>query len=305
MSEQLAATKKASVKSKLQARYEELLEDIEHTKAAQKNLEDGLRAIMPRIMKEIRPLLSQRDALIRQRLLRLDELADELGPGKYDRVWLDAYLSEQAGHVFDRSGSVDNAFADLVRKYVGEIKMLGEAVAESGKNFDPLIKKQANKQQEALKQDARAIYLRLVKKYHPDRELNEADKGWKTELVQRVAQAHQENDFLTLLKLQIEYLEEEETDARFLAEDMLRRYSKILQRQLDDIKDEVDYLRAGSMGVLEEFFNWNDTFSERKFRNFKKSVRAQSAAIQADLNNSKTYAETWFKEWVKAIKAYQ
>lgn len=346
--------RKASTKSRLQTRYEKLLQDIEQNKAAQKNLEEGLRAAVPRIQKEIRPLLSERDALFRQRLLRLDELADEIGLGKYNREWFETYMIEQTGELLDRIGFGDEGLRDLLEKYAGESIMpdaeemepiiqqfkdeLGidldaeeliskgmdnfmrehadeiqqkmaerrEAEeAEEVRNFDPSAKKKGDKQQEALKQDAKAIYMRLVKKYHPDREPDEAEKGRKTELIQRVTQAYQENDFLTLLKLQIEYLEEEETDASFLAEDMLKRYNKILLKQLNEIKGEIDFLKYSSMGLFEDFFDRNDKFSERKFRSFKKNVREQTAIIQADINESKKREKGWFKDRIKEIKAYQ
>ncbi len=144
-----------------------------------------------------------------------------------------------------------------------------------------------------------------MKKYHPDREPDEAAKAHKTELIQRVTNAYQENDFLTLLKLQIEYLEEEEADASFLAEDMLKRYNKILQKQLNEIKQEVDYLKYSSMGMYEDFFGVGDKFSERKFKNFKKKLREEISLIQDDLNASNKRKKSWFKERIKAIKAYQ
>ena len=354
MKKNLVTKKQATTRSKLQTRYEKLLKDIEDNQAARKNLEEGMQMVVPRIQKEIRPLLSERDVVVKKRLIRLDELADELGIGKYNREWFDDYMAEQTGEMLNRVGFGDEELKKLFEKYAGEsllpdeealapmvqqfrdefgievdlkemvdrgvdnfLNEHGEEIrkrmfekqeakeAEEMNNFDPAAKKKVSKQQQALMQDAKAIYLRLVKKYHPDRETNEAAKAQKTELIQRVTNAYQENDFLTLLKLQIEYLEEEEADASFLAEDMLKRYNKILQKQLNEIKQEIDYLKYSSMGMYEDFFGAGDKFSERKFKNFKKKLREEIDRAQADLNDSKKRKKGWFKDWIKEIKAYQ
>ncbi len=346
--------KQATTKSKLQARYEKLLKDIEENKSLQQNMEQGLRTVVPRIQSEMQPLLSERDKLLRNRLLRLDELADELGIGKYNRDWFEGYMADQASELLNKNGYGDEVLKGLFEKYAGEPllpdeedlapmaqqfkdefgididlrEMVDKGVdnfmrehseemqkkmfekreaeeAEELKNFDPDAQKKVNKQQQALLQDAKAIYLRLVKKYHPDREPDEAAKIQKTELIQRVTKAYQENDFLTLLKLQIEYIEEEEADASFLAEDMFKRYNKILQKQLNEIKEEIDFLKYSSMGLFEDFFDKNNAFSERKFKSFKKKIREEITMIQDDLNDSRKRKKGWFKDWIKEIKAYQ
>ena len=120
-----------------------------------------------------------------------------------------------------------------------------------------------------------------------------------------MTKAYQEKDFLALLNLQIEYLEEDEADAGFLAGDMLKRYNKILQKQLNEIKAEIDFLKHSSMDLLEDFFDQNNAFSARKFKDFKKRLRAEISMIQADLNDSRKRQKGWFKDWVTEIKAYQ
>jgi hypothetical protein len=351
----LVHKKNVTAKSRLLARYEQLLKDIGVNQALQQTLEQGLQMAVPRIQREMKPLLAERDTLFRSRLLRLDALADELGVGKYDREWFEGYMAEQAKDLLNRNGYGDGLLKELFEKYAGEpllsdqknlapmARQLKEEfgddidlneLVEKGidhfmrehsteiqkkrlekqeadetddlKNFDPSAAQQKiNKQQQALLQDAKAIYLRLVKKYHPDRETDEAAKIQKTVLIQRVTKAYQEKDFLALLKLQIEYVEEEEADASLLAEDMLKRYNTILQKQLNEIRREIDYLKYSSLGLFEDFFDQNNAFSERKFRDFKKKLRAEILMIQADLNDSRKYPKVWFKDWVKGIKAYQ
>ena len=64
-----------------------------------------------------------------------------------------------------------------------------------------------------LKSLRRCFYLDLVKTFHPDRELDEAEKIRKTAIMQRVTDAYEKNDLLVLLELQLEF---ERIDAQSL-----------------------------------------------------------------------------------------
>jgi len=74
MKKELINKKQASTKSKLQVKYEKLLKDIEQQKGLQRNLEEGIKTIMPRIENELRPLIEKKNDLIRERLIRLDRV---------------------------------------------------------------------------------------------------------------------------------------------------------------------------------------------------------------------------------------
>ncbi len=347
MKKDLVTTKQISTKSRLLNRYEELLRGIEENKNKRRDLDEGLRLIVLRIRSKIRPMLNERDLLIRKRLFRLDELAGEFGTDKHTRKYFEAYMVEQTAEMLDRIGFGDTELRQLFEKYAGDSlvsnakamapiaqqfrdafgvdidlqeivdkgvdQFLSEHSGELRKRqemqdaqdlerFDPAAKQKVSTHQKALLQDSRSIYMSLVKKYHPDRETDEAAKIQKTEFIQRITKAYRENDFLTLLKLQIEYLEEGETDAKMLADDMLKRYNKILQKQLDEIKQEIDHLKVTNKELFEDFFGFDGKFNERKFKKIKKMLREELERTQTDLNYSKTHSEAWFNQWIKAIK---
>jgi hypothetical protein len=175
-----------------------------------------------------------------------------------------------------------------------------EKEAEDLNNYDAVTKKKVSKQDQLLMQDAKAIYLRLMKKYHPDRELDEAIKIKYTEISQQVTTAYK-----TLLQLQIEHIEEQETDADFLAEDMLKRYNKILQKQLNEIGEEIDFMKYNSMGLFDAFFDKNNKFSLRMFNRHKKELQIEIEDVQEDIKASYKRKKGWFKEWIKEVKEYQ
>ncbi|HEU4601865.1 MAG TPA: hypothetical protein VFS24_07845 [Steroidobacteraceae bacterium] len=85
----------------------------------------------------------------------------------------------------------------------------------------------------------REIYRRLVSSLHPDRESDPQRREQKNELMQRVNQAYEANDLLTLLEVQLEI---DQIDAEELANasaERLRQYNKVLAEQLREIKEEL------------------------------------------------------------------
>ena len=165
--------------------------------------------------------------------------------------------------------------ADLIKKETGfntdleEMKAKGfQKYVEENKEkwgiFKPNSKKKSKKKVKAeqleeeenkiLAMDAKAIYFRLIKKYHPDLQQDTEIQLEYTEISKRVTKAYKENDFMTLLLLQIEYLDDNDLDASFLADDMLKRYTKILQAQLTAINKTLEMVKNSSQGLFEHFF---------------------------------------------------
>lgn len=87
----------------------------------------------------------------------------------------------------------------------------------------------------------REVYRKLVSALHPDREPDAAARKKKTALMQRVNQAYDANDLLTLLALQLEI---EQIDAAHLANvtpQRLAHYVQILREQLAELEAELEH----------------------------------------------------------------
>ncbi|REA57643.1 hypothetical protein DSL64_23170 [Dyadobacter luteus] len=95
--------------------------------------------------------------------------------------------------------------------------------------------KQQLDQQKTTK-SVRTVYMDLVKAFHPDRESDEAEKVRKTEIMQRVTLAYQQNDLMTLLKLQIEFDQIGEEHLEKLTKNQLNYYNKVLSQQIADLE---------------------------------------------------------------------
>jgi hypothetical protein len=89
-------------------------------------------------------------------------------------------------------------------------------------------------------QSMRDIYRKLVSALHPDREPDPQARDRKTALMQRVNQAYEKDDLLSLLGLQLEI---EQIDAAHLAAvppQRLEHYNQVLREQLAGLEGELE-----------------------------------------------------------------
>jgi hypothetical protein len=87
----------------------------------------------------------------------------------------------------------------------------------------------------------REVYRKLVSALHPDREPDTKERERKTGLMQRVNQAYEKKDLLQLLELQLELEQIDAATIANLSEDRLKHFNKILQDQLTELQDEIEY----------------------------------------------------------------
>ncbi|HWI09868.1 MAG TPA: hypothetical protein VNU48_00900 [Burkholderiaceae bacterium] len=100
---------------------------------------------------------------------------------------------------------------------------------------------QARREQAAAEvgQSVREVYRKLASALHPDREAEPQARQRKTLLMQRVNQAYDANDLLTLLGLQLEI---EQIDAEHLASvpaQRLAHFNQVLREQLAELDTEL------------------------------------------------------------------
>jgi hypothetical protein len=104
-------------------------------------------------------------------------------------------------------------------------------------------------EEEKVTQSIREIFRQLASALHPDREPNPAERERKTELMQKANAAYASNDLFALLALQLQI---EQLDAASIANvsaSRLMAYSKILSKQLSDLREEA--------GQLEDRFRYS------------------------------------------------
>ena len=92
-----------------------------------------------------------------------------------------------------------------------------------------------------VSQSLREVFRKLVSVLHPDREPDAQQRERKNRLMQRVNQAYEANDLLTLLGLQLEIAQ---IDAKQLSSsERLGQYNEVLREQLTDLEAQVNSMR--------------------------------------------------------------
>ena len=107
--------------------------------------------------------------------------------------------------------------------------------------------KQQEKREQAAKmaaQSLKTVYLKITAMIHPDREPNEAKKLDKTELLQKVNEAHAEQDLFYLLKLQLQLETNKGLSSKVLSSEQVKFYQLALEAQSQSFQGQLDEIFA-------------------------------------------------------------
>lgn len=127
-------------------------------------------------------------------------------------------------------------------RLAGKIKQRQEQVeAPRRKKTAKQLAKEARESEEVahVSKSVQAVYRQLVAALHPDREPDPAERERKTELMKKVTVAYGNKDLLQLLELQLAVEQIGQGALNNIAEDRLKHYNKVLQNQLDELREEV------------------------------------------------------------------
>ena len=158
------------------------------------------------------------------------------------------------------------------------------------------INEQAN-----ASQSIRAVYRKLASALHPDREPDTTERARKTALMQRVNQAYQKNDLLSLLQLQLEIAQIDQNALDGIAEDRLKHYNKVLGEQLEELQHEVQthehrFKQQYTVGPHERV---NPATLVKVFVRHKQLLVADTQALQRQLkalDGDLKYFKLWLKQ---------
>lgn len=128
----------------------------------------------------------------------------------------------------------------------------------------------------------REIFRKLVSALHPDRERDPEERARKNELMQRVNQAYDASDLLTLLSLQLQI---EQIDAHHLSSlsaERLAQYNQLLRRQLAGLEIELRRAQA-AYDPLGLFSRMTVQAVDRSLSEEISGLRQALEEVQADL----------------------
>lgn len=117
-----------------------------------------------------------------------------------------------------------------------------ESKRSSRKKTAKQLENEAREKEEAqnASKSIQEVFRKLVAVLHPDREPDEIERERKTKLMQRVNEAYRKKDLLQLFALQLEIEQIDQTKLNTIAEDKLKHFNKILQKQLNELMQEIN-----------------------------------------------------------------
>lgn len=192
-----------------------------------------------------RELAEEREAFERE---FLEQLARKFGVGEaFDRE--EALSTEELGA---RLGAEFQA-----RVAAEQAAWAADPAAQRAERTRQRARERAEaKRQVDLQASVRDIYRKLVRDLHPDRETDPAERERKTTLMQRINQAYEAGDLLTLLELQFQFEQLDPARLAQLSAERLQHYTAVLREQLKTVREqsrlELQRIRA-EWGLPESF----------------------------------------------------
>ena len=158
----------------------------------------------------------------------------------------------------------------------------------------------ARTEEVSASQSIREVYRKLASALHPDRETDAAERVRKTELMQRVNQAYQKNDLLSLLQLQLEIEQIDQNALDGIAEERLRHYNKVLAGQLDELQQEVQIYeeRFKEQYNVDPYERVTPATMMKAFVKQKQLLQGDTRALQRQLHGLADDMK-YFKRWLK------
>ena len=180
---------------------------------------------------------------------------------------------------------------EMMRKMfemLGDAKEQAEAKAAEPKRKK--TKKQIEKEErekqieEAKNKSIAGVYKSLAKVFHPDLERDEERRLEKEVLMKQLTAAYKNNDLHTLLRLELEWLQKEESDLDKLSDEKLEIYNRALKEQTEELEAEiyitVQHPRYFPLQKYARFFGIEGVNLKQEKKNLEAKIKWMTADIE-------------------------
>ncbi|MEJ8801184.1 J domain-containing protein [Pontibacter sp. H249] len=142
---------------------------------------------------------------------------------------------------------------------------------------------QAKAELSNISKASRRVYTELAKQLHPDKELDETKRTWKEEAMKRVTQAYHHDDFFELLRLQMEFMQEQGQALSTMPNEQLQYYVQILSDQVEELKAELQEYSSGPNAGFYTRFCGTTKQMDQKFKSAKENLNQELEQLKQNL----------------------
>lgn len=142
---------------------------------------------------------------------------------------------------------------------------------------------QAKAELRNISKASRRVYTNLAKQLHPDKEQDETKRAWKEEAMKRVTQAYHHDDFFELLRLQMEFMQQQGMALEKLPDEQLQYYVKLLDDQVGELQAELNTFIFGPDATFYDQFCGSQKQMDQKFKRAKESLMYELEQLKQNL----------------------
>jgi hypothetical protein len=132
--------------------------------------------------------------------------------------------------------------------------------------------KEKTAQQDHRKKSIRAIYIDLIKAFHPDTEQDADKKAEKDEISKKITEAYGNNDLYTLLNLETQFLEQQTSRLQSMKTETLISYLAMLDNQIKELKQSIREYKSDHDALFVDMCKPNAK-PEKHLRKVKKELQ--------------------------------
>ncbi|ABG58677.1 molecular chaperone DnaJ [Cytophaga hutchinsonii] len=232
-----------------------------------KNLQEELKQLNVSIpeavtayQKAIAPIAEKIRLLQKEKIIALDIYVHEIKFSKRELQEIDTYMTGEIEQWLYENGS-DSELEDLFITYA---HMSFEAYTEQFRKEEDtfsfqnqvtdeepsseskkktaaerMAEKEKVIQEQHRKKSIRAIYIDLIKAFHPDTEQDAGKKAEKEEISKKITEAYGKNDLYALLNLETKFLEQQTNRLNGMKAETVKSYAAMLDNQIKELKQSI------------------------------------------------------------------
>ena len=236
-----------------------------------KNLQEELQHLNTSIpealavyQKVMAPFVEKIKLLQKEKLIALDIYVHEIKFSKRELKIVDSYMTAEIEHWLYENG-IDEELCDLFITYAHttfEEHLAYTSIHKEDFDFEEAFKEnlykeadrtnhkkksaaERKKEQEKIEQDQhrkksiRAIYIDLIKVFHPDTEQDAGKKLEKEEISKKITEAYGNNDLYALLNLETQFLEQQSKRLNGMKAETAKSYLAMLNNQIKELRENI------------------------------------------------------------------
>ena len=246
-----------------QEQIELKIKEVKQLQEEIKHLTTAIPEAVSAYQKAVAPITEKIKLLQKEKLISLDIYVHEIKFSKRELEIIDIYMTVEIVHWLYENGT-DDELCDLFITYAHTT--FEEHIAQTHSNQEDFWFEENNgnagdasdrtnhkkksaaerkeekekiEQEQYRKKSIRAIYIDLIKAFHPDTEQDESKKLEKEEISKKITEAYSKNDLYTLLNLETEFLEQQSSRLNGIKTETSKSYMAMLDNQIKELKESI------------------------------------------------------------------